>query len=184
MKIVNYECKARVNDLELLEEQLLNLNPRFIGRDHQIDTYFDIPLKRLKIREGTIENSLIYYSREDIKGAKQSDVILFEHNYDPALKQILSKLYLIKAVVNKIRKIYFIENVKFHFDNVLHLGTFVEIEAIDSDGSYGIEKLKSQCNYYIDYLKLTGESFISESYCDLILLSNLKHLANENSYKK
>ena len=33
-----------------------------------------------------------------------------------------------KAVVDKRRKIYFIGNVKFHFDTVDGLGTFVEVE--------------------------------------------------------
>ena len=52
---------------------------------------------------------------------------------DKTLKEILIKTLGIKAVVDKRRKIYFINNVKFHFDTVKDLGTFVEVEAIDKE---------------------------------------------------
>ena len=75
----------------------------------------------------------------------------------------------IKAVVDKSRKIYFIDNVKFHFDRVVGLGTFVEVEAIDADGKFGIEKLKEQCVYYQNFLNVAPMYLLSESYSDMIL---------------
>jgi adenylate cyclase class IV len=39
--------------------------------------------------------------------------------------------------VDKKREIYFINNVKFHIDTVDGAGSFIEIEAIDNDGSSG-----------------------------------------------
>ena len=72
-------------------------------------------------------------------------------------------------MVNKTRKIYFIGNVKFHFDVVAGLGNFVEVEAIDTDGAIGIQKLQEQCKYYADYLELTQSDFIKHSYSDMLL---------------
>src|SRR5215213_5220242 len=165
---INYEFKAKYNDLELLEIKLKKSNPLFVGTDYQIDTYFNVPDGRLKLREGTIENSLIHYNRTNTTDAKQSDVTLYQHQQDKNLKEILSRVLGIKIVVNKKRKIYFIDNVKFHFDEVNELGSFVEVEAIDKDGSIGMEKLKEQCNYYIRLFEITEDQFIAESYSDML----------------
>jgi adenylate cyclase, class 2 len=78
-------------------------------------------------------------------------------------------------VVEKIRKIYFIDNVKFHFDTVEGLGTFVEVEAIDKTGANGLEELQRQCRYYADYLKIASGDFISKSYSDLIMELQSRH---------
>ena len=169
MTILNFEFKARTNDLKKAEEKLLLLNPKFIGEDNQTDTYFKVTKGRLKLREGNIENSLIWYERENIKGAKQSEVLLYQHNPDKTLKDILIKLHGIKVVVDKRRRIYFIDNVKFHFDAITRLGTFIEVEAIDNNGVIGIEKLKDQCNRYAELFKIQSRDYISLSYSDMLL---------------
>ncbi len=169
MNRLNFEFKATAANIDQLEEKLTTLNPIFKGVDHQIDTYFNVEKGRLKLREGTIENALIYYERENVGGAKQSDILLYQHEPNPSLKQLLTKVHGIKAVVDKTRKIYFIENVKFHFDRVEGLGTFVEVEAIDTDGRFGIEQLKEQCLYYQTFLNVAPMHLLSESYSDMIL---------------
>ena len=73
------------------------------------------------------------------------------------------------VVVKKKREIYFIENVKFHLDDVNGLGTFVEIEAIDSAGSLEKERLLEQCNYYLKLFEIKNEDLVAESYSDLLL---------------
>ena len=169
MTILNFEFKARTSDLKNLEDQLLLLNPKFIGEDNQADTYFNVTKGRLKLREGNIENSLIWYERRNITGAKQSDVLLYQHNPDKTLKDILIKLHGIKVVVDKRRRIYFVDNVKFHFDTVTKLGTFIEVEAIDNSGKIGIEKLKEQCNKYAELFNIQPRDYISFSYSDMLL---------------
>jgi adenylate cyclase, class 2 len=169
MATINFEFKAKATVLDVLEKKLQTLNPKYIGEDNQIDTYFNTPTGRLKLREGNIENSLIYYQRINTAGAKQSDILLYQHAPDKTLKDILIKVNGIKVVVDKKRKIYFIDNVKFHFDVVKGLGTFVEVEAIDNTGYIGIEKLKEQCGYYAAFFNINAEDYIAVSYSDLIL---------------
>jgi predicted adenylyl cyclase CyaB len=166
---INFEFKARHNDIAEAEQILQKHSPRFVGEDHQIDTYFNVPNGRLKLRKGTIEQALIFYQRPNVAGAKQSDVILYQHKADAALEQILVQSLGIKTVVDKKRKIYFIDNVKFHFDWVEGLGTFVEVEAIDKNGSIGLEKLKEQCGHYQQLLGVQETDFMAESYSDLLL---------------
>jgi adenylate cyclase, class 2 len=177
MKLHNYEFKARVMDLSRLEEKLLQLNPVFKGEDQQIDTYFNVPTGRLKLREGNIENALIYYERPDVADAKQSEILLFKHQPVSSLKEILTRVNGIKVIVDKRRKIYFIENVKFHFDTVSELGTFIEVEALDESGQIGSEKLKEQCTYYFLYFGLSVSDYVNKSYSDLIL-----EKLNKNSF--
>jgi len=160
----------------MLEELLLQHNPKFIGTDHQVDTYFNVANGRLKLREGNIENALIHYERSNTAGAKQSNVLLYEHQPSVSLKEILTKSLGIKVIVDKKRKIYFIDNVKFHFDQVEELGKFVEVEAIDSDSSLGMEKLISQCNVYAHLFGITADMFIAGSYSDLLLAKKSSNL--------
>jgi predicted adenylyl cyclase CyaB len=169
MQILNFEFKARTTDLDGLEKKLLKFNPYFYGEDHQTDTYFNVPAGRLKLREGNIENSLIYYERQNTTDAKQSNVLLYKHSPDKTLKDILIKTNGIMVVVEKKRKIYFIENVKFHFDTIEGLGTFLEVEAIDSTGDIGIELLKEQCNKYAAYFGIVDSDYIALSYSDLLM---------------
>jgi adenylate cyclase, class 2 len=168
MSAINIEFKASVDNITAFEEKLLALQPVFAGLDHQIDTYFNVPEGRLKLREGNIENALIYYERSDEAGAKQSNIILYQHTPDKNLKAILSKTIGVKVVVDKKRKIYFINNVKFHFDVVDALGTFIEVEAIDRDGSIGIATLQQQCDYYASFFNIQQQQYIAVSYSDML----------------
>lgn len=166
---INFEFKARHNDIATAEKKLNEHHPLFVGEDHQVDTYFNVPNGRLKLREGTIEQALIFYQRSNVAGAKQSDVTLYQHQREAALKQVLTQSLGIKTVVDKNRRIYFIDNVKFHFDTVEGLGSFIEVEAIDKDGSLGVETLKEQCRQYQQLLGVQETDFIAESYSDLLL---------------
>jgi predicted adenylyl cyclase CyaB len=167
---VNFEFKARSENNQALEEKLQTLQPRFVGEDNQTDTYFNVPTGRLKLREGNIENALIFYQRSNVAGAKQSDVTLYQHQPNISLKQILQQSLGVKTIVEKKRRIYFVDNVKLHFDMVTDLGNFIEVEAIDKDGTIGIEKLKEQCNYFRNFFGVKENDFLSESYSDLMLM--------------
>lgn len=169
MNSKNIEFKARVAELESFENHLKTLSPRFVGLDHQIDTYFNVQQGRLKLREGNIENALIHYHRANTADAKLSDIILYHHKPDPALKAILQLHMGVKAVVDKKRRIYFINNIKFHFDEVKGLGTFLEVEVIDQDGSLAIEDMKRDCDHYFHFFNLTQQHLVDRSYSDLIM---------------
>ena len=141
----------------------------FKGTDHQIDTYFKVSTGRLKLREGSIENYLIYYQRADQAGPKQSDVILYKTDPNSPLKQILTQSLEELAVVDKKREIYFIGHVKFHIDQVDGLGSFMEIEAIDANGDINKDTLLEQCQHYMQLLGISEKDLITNSYSDLIL---------------
>ena len=166
---INIEIKAKSDNHDKTREILESLKADFKGTDSQTDTYFNVNKGRLKLREGDIENNLIYYEREDERGPKQSNVILYKSNPGSTLKEILIQALGIMATVKKQREIYFVDNVKFHLDTINKLGTFVEIEVVDKDGTIGNEELLKQCNHYMNLFNINNKDLISVSYSDLLL---------------
>lgn len=169
MKILSIEIKARCENPKRVREYLQKAQHK--GTDEQVDTYFNVKTGRLKLREGAIENALIYYERGDQSGPKQSNVTLYKGQPKSSLKEVLAKSLGILAVVEKRRDIYFLDNVKFHIDSVLGLGDFMEIEALDSDGSIGKDRLLQQCQNHLNALGIREKDLVASSYSDLILES-------------
>ena len=173
MGIVNIEIKAHCSNPSAIEKILRNEKAEFIGTDHQVDTYFNVVKGRLKLREGNIENALIHYHRENISGPKKSDVLLYKTTPNSGLKKLLSESLGIKVVVDKQRKIFFVENIKFHIDIVEGLGSFVEIEAIDETGQGDQVKLFEQCQRYLTKFRIKESELVDVSYSDLLMQKNM-----------
>jgi adenylate cyclase, class 2 len=169
MPHLNVEIKARCQNPAFIRQFLANQQAHFIGVDHQIDTYFHCINGRLKLRQGNIENALIHYERSNQAGPKQSLVTMTAVQDGDALKAVLLAAHGTKVVVDKRRHIYFIDNVKFHLDEVQGLGHFVEIEAIDKDGSIGHEKLLQQCQHYLQAFAIAAADLLTNSYSDMLL---------------
>ena len=174
------EIKAHCADTQAIREILHSRNATFRGVDRQTDTYFKVAHGRLKLREGQIENYLVYYERENQAGPKQSEVSLLPSTPGSALKEILIRSLGVLVVVEKQREIYFIDNVKFHIDTVKDLGSFVEIEAIDADSSCGKDQLLAQCRLFLELFKVAPEDLVADSYSDL-LLSGPRNSDNPNA---
>jgi predicted adenylyl cyclase CyaB len=168
MESFNIEIKAKCDFHEEIRKILATENAEFIGRDHQIDTYFNVSNGRLKLREGNIENALIHYEREDKTDPKESDFLLYKSENTDLLKELLERSLGVLTVVDKEREIYFIGDVKIHIDEVKSLGNFVEIEVQGHEDS-DKNKLLSQCKYFLKLFRIKDENLISYSYSDLIL---------------
>ena len=168
MDALNVEIKAKCRNISHIREILSKENARFIGLDHQIDTYFSVPNGRLKLRQGNIENALIHYQRDNIQGPKESQVKFYRLSKADELNDILKHALSILTVVDKQREIYFISNVKFHLDQVKGLGDFVEIEAIDDSGIYSAQDLQQQCTGYMEKFNIQQQDLISTSYSDML----------------
>lgn len=174
MNFNNVEIKARSTDLSGIRSKLKELKAREKGLDHQIDTYFKVSEGKLKLREGNVENSLILYKRQKKKGPKLSSVTLYEFQpNNSSLKDILTQTIGIDIIVDKKREIYFIDNIKFHLDQVKGLGSFVEIEARDYESTIGKKKLLAQCNAYLKILGINQKDLVVDSYSDLLLTSKV-----------
>ena len=168
MSYTNIEIKARTTRINQIRQYLLEKGAEFKGIDRQTDTYFNVFNGRLKLRQGNIENSLIYYHRDNQPGPKQSDFELLPVNNGGELRSILDKAIGVRITVSKKREIYYIDNVKFHLDLLENLGEFVEIEATNMGSNLPVEKLREQCNFYMNQFEITEVDLVPESYSDLL----------------
>ena len=168
--MLNIEIKARTHQPDHIKSILEKLKADFQGIDHQIDTYFTVPDGRLKLRQGNIENSLIFYQRPNQTGPKASNFLLYhpaKENSDQ-LKKLLNTALGKKIVVDKQRAIYFLDNVKFHLDQVVGLGDFIEIEVMDKKETGDIAILEKQCQKYMDLFGIKEAELMDGSYSDLL----------------
>ena len=168
MNVNNIEIKATCNNFDRVRTELKSLNASFTGIDEQTDTYFNISSGRLKIREGKIENALIYYVRDDQASPKLSRVKLYKSAQLKKLKEVLATALGVKAVVTKTREIYFYKNVKIHLDQVPELGLFIEIEAQDNTQLLPKSQLKTQCELLMRILRIKRNQLVQYSYADML----------------
>lgn len=170
MSFLNVEIKAACRNSSFIRNYLLSHNAEFRGIDEQTDTYFNTGNGRLKLREGNIENNLIFYERANQAGPKNSQFHLLKVNDAKGLKDVLTRSMGIKVIVKKKREIYYINNVKFHIDEVPGLGSFVEIEAGNITApDLSQQELKAQCDFYMKEFKIQQEDLIDVSYSDMLL---------------
>jgi len=129
------EIKARVESLEAVRKKLKALNAHFVGTFHQIDTFFNVPQGRLKLRmvKGEEKATLIYYEREDILGPKRSKALVLKISEQELFRSFFEKVLGKKVVIDKRREIYVYEETQIHLDTVENLGTFVEFERKSKD---------------------------------------------------
>lgn len=170
MHHLNIEIKARVDRLAPFRRRLGELDANHVGTDQQRDTYFQVPEGRLKVREGVVEQGIIFYKRLDQQGPKPSRI----ERTDPgdALEGVLAVLKAalpVDVVVEKTRAIYWVDRVKIHLDHVPALGYFVELEAVDTTGTASEEDLLADCNRLMERLDINEEgALVDRSYADLV----------------
>jgi predicted adenylyl cyclase CyaB len=167
MNLLNFEFKAHLRDEAQVRAALRGLRARGAGTDHQIDTYFRVPQGRLKIREGRIENALIFYRRTNVARARRSTVELMLLPRRSSVRAILSRALGVLAVVDKRREIYFVGNVKIHLDNVRGLGRFVEVEAMTRSGD--VRKVRAQARRLQKLFGVSSADIVPLSYSDMVL---------------
>src|SRR2546421_178957 len=112
------ELKARYEDLG--KARALLAGAEHAATVRQVDTYFSLGERRLKLRSvvGAKEGQLVYYERPDVGGVKESRVLLASIPDAPAVREILSRVLPVKAEVRKTREIYRFQGVQVHLDTV------------------------------------------------------------------
>ena len=85
-----------------------------------------------------------------------------------SLEKSLAGAWGIRTVVDKRREVFFWNNVRIHFDQVVDLGVFVELEAVLSD-TISEEEGRRQADFLCTQLELPLSGLLKESYVDLKL---------------
>ena len=162
---VNLEIKAHCRDLAAARERARSVATEWIGVDRQVDTYFQTRAGRLKLRESSLSGAqLVPYLRPDREGPKHSNYQVIPVADPDGLKALLSELLGVHQIVTKEREIALYENVRIHLDRVEGLGTFIEFEAVFSEGAGDEAEQQRKLAYLRDVLQVRDEDLIAISY--------------------
>ncbi|KAE9552226.1 hypothetical protein FO519_004570 [Halicephalobus sp. NKZ332] len=146
----NIEIKAQVYDFDDFFKKAQDLcagqEPTILK---QVDTFFNSPNGRLKLREFQATDSnpaeLIFYDRPDSDGPKLSSFVKSKITDVESLKEALSLSMGVKGQVKKTRYLFLYGQTRIHLDVVQDLGTFMELEVClreDQEISHGSEIAK------------------------------------------
>lgn len=164
----NIEIKARLKSIssaEPIASGLANSGPH--ARLLQVDTYFNIPDGRFKLREEGETGELIYYRRPDAPGPSRCDYAIVSIGSPVEVKGILETALGVRCVVRKQRAVYLCKNVRIHLDEVDGLGSFLELEAVMPEASTD-EEGESLVLRLMRAFGLEQHDLVDCSYCDLI----------------
>ncbi len=163
----NIEIKAKYLDLETGRKIAEAIGAKYIGCDHQIDTYFKTPAGRFKLRESSISGAyLVPYVRDNQKNAKASHYVIIPVVNAGEIKNIFSQILGVDSVVEKKRYIYLDDNLRIHLDNVKGIGTFFELEAVcDNNSDVNMETKK--VNELLGLFHIKNEDLLSGSYREM-----------------
>jgi len=163
----NLETKAKFQDIEKAESLFKQLGAKKVKTMRQIDTYFNVPSGRLKLRTfNPADSELIFYERKENSNQRWSNYYTFHITKPKNFIEFLQKALPIKVVVDKIRTLYRYKNARIHLDKVAKLGGFVEIEVEVNKGDAQAKKLMREL---LAFLKIPQKNFIKKSYSDLLL---------------
>lgn len=166
--MLNIELKARCEDLGKLRQSCESLGAESEEPDRQLDTYFRVAHSRLKLRESLLSGAgLIFYTRADVAGPRESHYEICPVEDAEGLKAILKKALGVRAVVAKRRETFVIGNVRVHLDKVQGLGTFVELEGGVDDPADLVE-VAQEVRGLQQALGIDNQSLIKGSYSDLV----------------
>lgn len=168
--MINLEIKVATANLEEIKERAVKIDAKNIATLSQIDTYFLVGNKRLKLREEKGANYLVYYVRSNKKDSKLSKykIINIPKNLVWWVKKLLSFIFGIKIIVNKKRDLLIYKNTRIHFDDVKNLGTYIELETVFNSNQKENE-LVNEHNFVIKSLGLDMLEKIPSSYSDLMI---------------
>ncbi len=164
----NVEIKARVADLDALEERVAGMSdsgPELLVQD---DTFFNCPVGRLKLRtfpHGAGE--LIAYARPDVKGPSTCHYSITVVPHAAELATALTTALGVTGRIRKERRLYLMGPTRIHLDRVADLGTFLELEVVlrpDQDAAEG-EALAMDL---MSRLGVKQEDLVDVAYLDLL----------------
>jgi predicted adenylyl cyclase CyaB len=162
----NYEIKTKISNLDEIIQVIKNQGAKREGFLKQKDYYLKVGRYKKKIREINNEAmEMISYTRNEKMGRKDSEYKIIK--LTPKQKEILLIQNNPVCFVEKTRELWIYKNTRIHFDKVMGLGDFIELETVVN------QKPKRQSlrefKEVVKLLKLDTKKAISFSYSDLVL---------------
>jgi predicted adenylyl cyclase CyaB len=163
----NYEIKTRPRDWDRVEEGLATLGARRAGILVQHDVFYRTHAGRLKLRltpDGRGE--LIHYRRRDTARIRRSEYALVQVKDGIAMTALLDSALGRCGEVRKTRRLYRLDNVRIHLDEVEGLGRFLEVEAI-VDGKHSERDCRTAATRVLAQCGIAVRDRLAVAYVDM-----------------
>lgn len=162
----NLELKARIADLQAAERTADRIGGSEGGLLLQVDTYFNAPHGRLKLREiNGIEAQLIAYDRPEDAAQRWSQFRVVAVPDPIGMKALLTESMGLRGTVTKRRHLYLWNDCRLHLDQVEGLGTFLEFEVLSAgDDCSDLDRMEALMTHF----GLRDSDAIRASYSDLL----------------
>jgi len=132
----NIEIKARITSEQTgrIRSEARARSSREPEVQLQRDTFYRAPSGRLKLRElGDGTGELIAYERPDRAGPKHSSYVVSPCANPGSLHAALARSVGVRGVVEKRREVIHVGRTRVHLDEVVGLGSFLELEVVLGD---------------------------------------------------
>lgn len=164
----NIEIKASCSSLDRARSIAADLGARPAATIAQTDTYFDVAVGRLKLREQDPgPDQLIFYTRPDQAAAKLSQYATALVSDTRATLTLLSEALGTRVSVRKRREVWRLDNVRIHLDEVEELGAYLEFEVMVIEG-HSEADCRQRADVLIQTFAIDDADLISSSYADLV----------------
>ena len=164
----NAEIKAHARDLTRQTQLAAALATREPEELRQVDTFFEVPTGRLKLREfGDGSGELIQYQRPDDTGTAVSSYERVPTRACDELKTALANALGVRAVVKKERLVHHAGRTRIHLDRVEGLGEFLELEVVLEPGE-SLEHGAAEARELMQQLEIAEEDLVATAYVDLL----------------
>lgn len=165
----NIEIKAKARDPQRQEQLAAGLSTGALEVLDQVDTFFNVASGRLKLRElASTHGELIHYEREDIAGPKSCKYSIIATDQPAAMRKLLGDALGVPGEVRKRRKVYHAGQTRIHFDEVVGLGTFLELEVVLRP-EQSREEGERIARAIMERLEIRESELIEGAYIDLIV---------------
>lgn len=173
--MINLEIKVFAKNLEEIKNKAIEIGAEKVGILHQVDTYFLVGERRIKLREEKDTSYLVLYTRPNVVESKLSkyyilNVPLF---FSKVVKQTLAHTFGIKIIIHKTRTLFIYKHTRIHLDEVEDLGNYVELETVFEEGVHENE-LQEEHHFVRNFLGLDTLQSIKESYSDIMIQMSRK----------
>ena len=160
----DFTLKSVILDSKKTEMKLMKVGAKFIGEDEQEDRYFKVSNGKLKFRRGTLGSLITHYERIVADGIEKTVVYRYDINPNPeAIRELYTGSILI-GLVKKRRRLYQLDNITIHIDELPNGSKYLEVEAKDFDGDYTEVALAKQCQTFIKKLDIGVDNLVKTGY--------------------
>lgn len=165
----NIEIKVRAPDPGRLTTILRDeLRARAAGVLEQRDVFLPSRSGRLKLRFQNDERpQLILYRRADEAGLRVSNYEIVAVEDGEAFLDVARQAWGLGAEVRKTRRLFWLDNIRVHLDQVDGLGCFIEIEAV-VDEKHDERTCLEAAQRLLSVLGLDSCAAESRAYVDLL----------------